>query len=244
MQRREFIETAALMAGLPQIFGKGLPSEKPPKRKHPMPGIQDKQTVLFQGDSITDAGRDRDQGEDLGSGYAMMISAWISASHPERNIQFLNRGISGNRVKDLQARWKEDCLGLKPDWISILVGVNDTWRRYDSNDPTSAADYERGYRDLLDQIQGSLKAKIILCEPFLLHISEHIAQMREDLDPKIAVVHKLASEYKTKLVPLDQIFKNACKHRKPAFWAADGVHPTSAGHALISQNWIDAVSRT
>ncbi|MCG3197694.1 MAG: SGNH/GDSL hydrolase family protein [Candidatus Omnitrophica bacterium] len=204
--------------------------------------IQDGETVLFQGDSITDAGRDRENGDSLGGGYAMMIASWLSAAHPERKTTFLNRGISGNRVVDLKGRWRSDCLDLKPDWVSILIGVNDTWRRYDSNDPTSTEDYERGYRDLLDQVSKQLKAKLILLEPFLLHVSPEVKRMREDLDPKIEVVRKLAKEYQTRLIPTDVLFSEACAHRPADFWAADGVHPTPAGHALIAQAWIRAVS--
>lgn len=206
--------------------------------------IQGGETVLFQGDSITDAGRDRATGDSLGGGYAMMISAWLSAAHPERAITFLNRGISGNRVVDLRGRWKEDCLDLKPNWVSILIGVNDTWRRYDSNDPTSAEEYERGYREVLDRTTKDLKATPVLLEPFLLHVSPEVRRMREDLDPKIEVVRKLAKEYQVRLVPTDVLFGEACAHRPAEFWAADGVHPSPAGHALIAQAWIRAVSST
>lgn len=203
--------------------------------------IKDGEIVLFQGDSITDAGR-RDQGPDgMGSGYALLTSAWISAAHPERKINFINRGISGNRVRDLQGRWKEDCLDLKPNWVSIMIGVNDTWRRYDSNDPTTTEAYEAGYRDLLNPVRDQLKARILLLEPFLLHINDNVKAMREDLDPKIEVVHKLAKEYNARLVPLDKLFQKACQHREPAFWAGDGVHPTWAGHALLTQAWLEAV---
>ena len=93
-------------------------------------------TILLQGDSITDAGRDRDDPNSLGTGYAMMAAGWLSAQHPEHNLTFLNRGISGNRTCDLVTRWDADCIGLEPDWVSLYIGVNNTWRRYDSDDPT------------------------------------------------------------------------------------------------------------
>lgn len=243
MNRRDFIETAALSAmaaGLSAQYAHGAGAPTTGRKEMPLE-LKDGDIVLFQGDSITDAGRVPQGPEGMGNGYALLTSAWISAAHPERKIQFINRGISGNRVIDLQGRWKVDCLDLKPAWVSILIGVNDTWRRYDSNDLTTADSFEGGYRDILNQVRDQLKAKIILMEPFLLHISDKIKEMREDLDQKIEVVHRLAKDYNAKLVPLDQLFQEACKYREPVFWAGDGVHPTWPGHALMTQAWIEAV---
>lgn len=197
--------------------------------------------VLFQGDSVTDAGRSREDNSLLGSGYPMMIRAWHSMEFLEESVSFLNRGVSGNRVKDLQARLTADFIDLKPTWVSILIGINDCWRRYDSNDPTTAEEFEERYRDLLTKLKQKLDARIILCEPFLLHITPGQEQWREDLDPKIAVVRRLAEEFKTLLVPLDGVFSDAAKKRSPEFWSADGVHPTAAGHALIARSWLKTV---
>ena len=197
--------------------------------------------VLFQGDSITDAGRSRENDSLLGVGYPMMIGAWYASRFLEDRVNFLNRGISGNRVKDLQARLETDFIELKPTWISILIGVNDCWRRYDSNDPTSTEEYEERYRDLLKKLTHSLDAKIVLCEPFLLHVTPGQEKWREDLDPKIAVVRKLAREFNTLLVPLDSVFSNAATKCAQEFWSADGVHPTAAGHALITRSWLQTV---
>lgn len=244
MERRKFVAlsagaaltTAALTGAQSQPTG----AAGTRSRRRELP-LEDGQKVLFQGDSITDAGRKKDDGASLGNGYAALTAAWISAQSPGRKVEFINRGISGNRVIDLKERWGQDCLDLKPDWVSILIGVNDTWRRYDSNEITTAEAFEAGYRDLLDRMKTDLTARVILCEPFLLHTKPEIEKMREDLDPKIAVVRKLSEEYKTLFVPLDEIFKEACEDREPAFWAADGVHPTMAGHALISQNWMRVI---
>ncbi|SHF49039.1 Lysophospholipase L1 [Caldanaerobius fijiensis DSM 17918] len=203
--------------------------------------LKDGELVLFQGDSITDAGRNRNDINDLGLGYPMFIASWFSALYPDKNVRFINRGISGDRVRNLKARWQEDCLDLKPDWISILIGINDCWRRYDSNDPTSVEAFESDYRYILDQVKEKLNAKIILCEPFVLPTPEDRVQWREDLDPKIHVVRKLAREYGAIFIPLDGIMAQACARKEPAFWAADGVHPTPAGHALIAQAWLKAV---
>jgi lysophospholipase L1-like esterase len=208
-----------------------------------MPSIlQAGDRILFQGDSITDAGRDRDNPHHLGNGYAMLAASWFQALYPERNVRFTNRGIGGDRTRDLVERWREDCLLLRPTWISLLVGINDTWRRYDRNDATSTEAYEEFYRTLLTRTMEELPgAHLILCEPFVLPTPPDRLGWRVDLDPKIAVVHKLAQEYDAILVPFDDIFAQAANRREPSFWAADGVHPTAAGHALMAQSWLKAV---
>ncbi|HOJ10851.1 MAG TPA: SGNH/GDSL hydrolase family protein [Clostridiales bacterium] len=204
--------------------------------------IKDNSLVLLQGDSVTDCGRSRTKDTELGGGYANMIAALFSAKYPEKNVRFINRGVSGNRVKDLQTRWKEDCLDLEPDWVSILIGINDCWRKYDSNDPTSVEAYEKGYRDILKRTVNETDARLILCEPFVLPVPEDRKKWREDLDPKIQAVRLLAIEFNAIYVPFDGIFAAASVKREPAFWAADGVHPTSAGHALMAIEWLKAVS--
>lgn len=204
--------------------------------------IEDRAVVLFQGDSITDAGRGRGDDGNLGSGYPNMIAAWFSAAYPGKNVRFANRGISGNRVNDLDARWKEDCLDLEPTWLSIMIGINDVWRRYDSGDPTSAEAFEAGYRRILTRAkEDSSSPRLIILEPFVLPVPADRLSWREDLDPKIQVVRGLAREFGAIYVPLDGAFSAACVHREPAFWAADGVHPTQAGHALIARKWLEAV---
>ncbi|MDP6490768.1 MAG: SGNH/GDSL hydrolase family protein [Kiritimatiellia bacterium] len=205
------------------------------------PLIEIGSTVLFQGDSITDAGRGAMDPEDLGSGYAMMAASWFSAACPELNVRFLNRGISGNRAADLEQRWERDCLELKPDWVSVMIGINDTWRAFDSGDPTSTEAFEASYRTILNQTREKLGAHLILIEPFVLPFPEDRKAWRADLDPRIQVVRTLADEFDAILVPMDGIMNAAAEKRDPAFWAPDGVHPTPAGHALIAQSWLRAV---
>ncbi len=197
--------------------------------------------ILFQGDSITDCGRAKDKPDSLGNGYVMMTTSWLAALKPELDLRFYNRGIGGNRTKDLVERWNTDCISLNPSLVSIMVGINDTWRRYDRNDATTPEQFESNYRVLLDKIKTELTADIVLLEPFILHFSEERKKYREDLDPKIEIVNKLAEEYKTKLIPLDKIFQNKCKHQPPLYWTRDGIHPTLAGHALIAQSWLKYV---
>ena len=206
-----------------------------------IPRIGAGQTVLFQGDSITDAGRSRDNPAELGRGYANVVAAWFGMLHPELQVRFLNRGISGNRAVDLRARWQADCLDLKPDWVSILIGINDTWRRYDRNDPTAAADYASAYREILERTRDAARARLILLEPFVLPHPADRQAWREDLDPKIAAGRDLAREFGAIYIPLDGLFAAATTRREPAFWAADGVHPSQAGHAFIAHAWLQAV---
>ena len=197
--------------------------------------------VLFQGDSITDGERVRTQADDLGRGYARHIAAEYSALYPEQRVRFLNRGVDGDRVRDLRRRWQADCLDLHPTWVSILVGINDTWRRYDSGDTTSVEAFEADYRAILAALDGPAPPRLIFCEPFVLPVPADRLTWREDLDPKIAVVRRLAREFQAVLVPLDGIFAQAATRREPAFWAPDGVHPSPAGEALIAQAWLRAV---
>lgn len=200
-------------------------------------------TVLFIGDSITDCRRDRDNPDDLGQGYASMAAGWYAARRPGERIRFLNRGIGGNRVKDLRARWKEDCLALEPDVVSILVGVNDMWRRYDSNDPTPVEDFEENYRFILGEATAQ-GARLLMIEPFLLPLRPEHWVRREDLDPKILAVRRLAYESGATFVPADGIMAQAVATSGVEEWSNDGVHLTPAGHALLAQAWLAAVGVT
>lgn len=199
-------------------------------------------TVLFQGDSITDADRMRANPADLGRGYALMAAGWFAARFPERGARFLNRGVGGDRVVDLLARWDADCLALRPDLLTILIGINEVWRAFDSGDPTPMATFERDYRTLLERTRAALpQTRIILMEPFSLPISPERESWRADLDPKIQAVRRLARAVDAPLIPLDGLFAQAATRREPAYWAEDGVHPTPAGHALIARAWLRAV---
>src|SRR5471030_2265481 len=127
-------------------------------------------TILFTGDSITDCGRVREDARHLGSGYAAWTAAHLQARLAAPQLKIFNRGNGGNRMCDLLQRFDTDMLALKPTVVSILIGINDTWRRYDSNNATEAKAYERDYRALLEKIARQLKARVVLLEPFLLHV--------------------------------------------------------------------------
>jgi lysophospholipase L1-like esterase len=200
--------------------------------------FRERDLILFIGDSITDCRRDREVPATLGMGYVSMIAGQLGYRYPQLNLRFLNRGINGNRAADLLARWDEDCIRLRPDWVSILVGVNNTWRRYDSNDPTPVERFEAECRQLLKRLVDETEARIILCSPFLLHVDDGTAGMREDLDPKIAVLKALAVEFEAVWIDFDAAFTAAQQRHIPSYWAEDGVHPTPAGHALMAETWL------
>jgi lysophospholipase L1-like esterase len=201
--------------------------------------INANERILFTGDSITDAGRVRENAEHLGFGYAAITAAHLQARLASPELKIFNRGNSGNRVCDLLKRIEPDLLALQPTVVSILIGINDTWRRYDSNDPTEAAAFERDYRTVLEKIAGHLKARVVLLEPFVLHVPEDRYTWREDLNPKIDVVRKLAVEFGAELLPLDGLFAQAATQAPATYWAHDGVHPSAAGHALIAETWLE-----
>lgn len=198
-------------------------------------------TILFQGDSITDSDRNYKKDENLGTGYVMMAGLWFSATHQEIEVKVLNRGIKGNGIKDLSNRWQKDALNLKPNVVSILIGINDTLGKFFWRSPVSIDDFENNYRLILKQTHENLNPKIVLMEPFLIASTKNQLQLREDLNPKIEVVRKLSQEFDTILIPLDKIFAEAAKKREPQFWSRDGVHPTPVGHALIAQSWLKAL---
>jgi acyl-CoA thioesterase I len=201
-------------------------------------------TILFQGDSITDADRNRKKTHDLGTGYVMMVAERFFAKHPEGNVRFLNRGISGNRIRDLRKRWQKDCLNLKPDIVSIMIGVNDTLGTFFWGEPTSMETFEEDFVNILNLTRRNLDAQIVLLEPFLLPLSKEQMVLRLDIDARIKVVRKLAKEFETVLVQLDSAFSEAAKVKAPVFWSMDGVHPTPAGHALIAESWLSNIEST
>ena len=204
--------------------------------------------ILFQGDSITDAGRNReDSGPNttggLGTGYPALLAAQLTFEKPADSVEILNRGVSGNRIVDLYARWKIDALNLAPDIISILIGVNDTWHEFMMQNGVTIKRYEAVYKLLLEDTAASLpKAKLVLCEPFLLPLERFDNAWHRDLAARRAVVKRLAADVGAVFVPLQSAFDDALERARAAYWAADGIHPTPAGHELIARTWLEHVS--
>ena len=190
--------------------------------------------VLFIGDSTTDCGRRDDAPDYLGDGYVRLVAAAL----PDRHV--INVGINGNRVIDLRDRWNIDVVQQHPDILTVYIGINDTWRRYDSNDPTSEVEFEATYRACLADIGSA--SRLILMEPFVAAVREDQQRWHEDLDPKRAVVAKLAAEFGAGFVPLQSVLDVAIAEHGAAAIAADGVHPTELGHRLIANAWLEVAA--
>ena len=203
--------------------------------------------ILFQGDSITDAGRNRQAAgpndrAGLGNGYPLLLAAQLLADHPEVGLKIYSRGISGNKVPDLAARWQEDAIGLKPAILSILIGVNDIWHKLAGRYDGSVEDYETGYRALLKETLEKLPGVcLVVCEPFVLRCGAVTEQWFPEFDQRRAVAKKLAKELGLVFAPFQAAFDEAIKKAPPAYWAGDGVHPTMAGHALMARVWRETV---
>lgn len=191
--------------------------------------------ALFIGDSITDCRR-RDDPEGLGDGYVRLLSQGPAADH----WTIENRGVSGDRVVDLRRRWVEDCLALEPTVLTVYVGVNDTWRRFDSGMETPAAVFERDYAALLTAARDlTTLDELVLIEPFVLPVRPGQEEWGPlDLDAKRAVVRDLADRFDAALIPLPDILGAAAREHGPAAIADDGVHPTPLGHELIAAAWM------
>lgn len=209
--------------------------------------IQANDTILFQGDSITDCGRGKNDTAPnslgaLGQGYPKMVAGRLLRQRPEDALSILNRGIGGNRVVDLYARWKSDAINLNPDLISILVGVNDTWHEFGSQNGVEVHRYEIIYRMLLDLTKERLpEVKLVLCEPFVLQYGAVTADWLDEMAARRSIVKQLASDYDARFVPFQRAFDNALKSAGPDYWTGDGVHPTVAGHCLMADTWLETV---
>ncbi|WHZ32149.1 SGNH/GDSL hydrolase family protein [Desemzia incerta] len=201
--------------------------------------------ILFYGDSITDVGRNRDEYDHLGQGYALMIAGKLQAKYPELNLTCLNRGIGGDKIADLKNRLDEDCIALEPTIVSILIGINDTW--HIENSPALGSkevmvQFEQDYREVLKRIKEETTARIVLMEPYVLPYPEGRTKWRVDLDQRIQIIRKLAKEFKTEFIALDgPLNAYGIKHSFQYLTGEDGVHPTVAGHGLIAEKWLEIV---
>jgi len=219
-----------------------LSFQRPPKSM-----IAPGQTILFQGDSITDAGRNKSDNAvnsqpALGNGYAWLAAAQLLIDRPEDELKILNRGISGNKVYQLADRWQADCLDLKPDVLSILIGVNDYWHKMKHNYDGTLEKYENDYRALLQRTKDVLpNVKLIVCEPFVLESGEIDDAWIENFEGYRAAAEHVAESFDATFVPFQSMFDLAVKIAPPARWAGDGVHPSNDGAALMAHWWLKAV---
>lgn len=202
------------------------------------------QVILFQGDSITDCGRARDvsgPNTGLGAGYAQMTASRLLCDKAEDALRIYNRGISGNRIVDLYARWKIDALNLNPDVVSILIGVNDTWHEFGSKNGVEIPRFEKFYQMLLEwTTQARPGVKLVLCEPFVFVCGAVSREWLPEINERREVVRKMAKGFGAIFIPYQDIFDAALKRASAEYWLADGVHPTYAGHQLMSEAWLNA----
>lgn len=190
--------------------------------------------ILFFGDSVTDCNRIYDDPANIGEGYVKYTVESLKHNFDDMDFEFINRGISGNRTCDLLARLDKDVIEHQPDIVTILIGINDTWRKFDMNDPTTAEQFCENYETILARIKKETKAKIIMIEPFLLY-GMGKDEFREDLNEKIDVVRQLAKKYADYYIPLDGILAAACvEYDDITVLSADGIHPAEEGKKVVA----------
>ena len=205
--------------------------------------------ILFQGDSITDCGRNRENHDYVGDGYPQLIKAQLGFENPAM-YEFQNRGISGNRIVDVYARIKADIINLKPDVLSILIGVNDVWHEFGGHNGVDADKYEKIYCMMIEEIKEALpNVKIMIMEPFCLRANA--TENTEEEPDKWNIFHtevkkraekarKVAEKYQLPFIALQDKFDEAAKSAENTYWLRDGVHPTAMGHELIKREWLKA----
>ncbi len=198
--------------------------------------------ILFQGDSITDAGRDKRNYHDMGNGYPKYASELIARAHPDTEFEFINFGISGNRTGQLFDRIYSDGIEFQPDVISILIGINDVWHRYGAvRIATTDAQIALNYRSILERIKNETNAKIVMLSPYVLD-AEDKEHMRRDLETVLPIIRGLAEEFADVYIPLDELFEEAIKSQpSPRYYSNDGVHPNECGARFIGEQYARAV---
>lgn len=245
--RRDFIKKVALgglmTVSIPEILSAAMVSSAMRKNS-----IKKDDIILFQGDSITDSGRNKgdnscNNASSLGSGYPMLAGAKLLEKHPSLELNVYNKGISGNKVYQLAERWDKDCLDLKPDILSILIGVNDLWHKLNGQYNGTIETYRNDYIALLERTNKALPdVKLIICEPFAV---PGVKAVDEKWYPEFITYQEaarnIAVQFKATFIPYQKIFDEAQKRAPGAYWTGDGVHPTLAGAQLMAQAWVKAV---
>ncbi|WP_207422497.1 SGNH/GDSL hydrolase family protein [Desertivirga brevis] len=242
--RRKFLQSLTIASSTFFIKPENLLASEHRRFKE----ADDNLIFLFQGDSITDGnrGRNTDPNHIMGHGYAFSVASRIAADFAEKDLVFYNRGISGNKVTDLQKRWEDDTLALKPDVLSILIGINDVAAVIQKSEfAKSPEEFETIYRDILQRSRtANPQLILVLGLPFVTpvgQVKENWKQWSGELEKRGAVVQKLAGEFDAVLVDYPSVFTKACKRKEPAYWIWDGIHPTIAGHELMAREWLKQV---
>lgn len=241
--RRDFLRKTSLAA----VAATGIPTIVEAAEQQPLSGENGPAgalTILFQGDSITDAGRDRgnyyaNNADGMGKGYVHHIVTNLLGTSPQQNLRCYNRGISGHKVFQLADRWDDDCLQLRPDVLSILIGVNDYWHTLSSGYAGTVQTYETDYRKLMERTKKELPAtRLIICEPFAVAGGTAINEKWKDFEAYRVVAKKIATEFGAAFVPFQSVFDEALKLAPASYWCPDGVHPSLAGAYLMKEEWL------
>lgn len=243
--RRNFIKQSSLLGAAAIAAPVTLSSA--------VPGIDtaggDNCTFLFQGDSITDGNRTRnnDWNHVMGHGYAYLVASRLWFDFPAKKFHFFNRGISGNKVTDLAQRWQPDTIDIKPNVLSILVGINDVDAAVHGNKDFTPVSYETDYRALLAQTKQQLpETQLVICEPFILpvgRVKDKWDEFEQETSARQKIARKLAGEFDTIFIPLQDTFNQALKRAPADYWIWDGIHPMPGGHELIAREWIKQVGK-
>lgn len=245
--RRNFIKKAAvgslIASAFPEIVSAAMPKESLKKIS-----LQKSNIILFQGDSITDAGRNKEDdsfnnARVLGSGYAMLTGAALLEKFASLGLKIYNKGISGNKVYQLAERWDKDCLEIKPDILSILIGVNDFWHKLNGQYDGTVDIYKRDFIALLERTMSVLPGlKLIICEPFAV---PGVKAVDDKWYPEFYEYQKAAREIAEKFsatfIPLQKIYDEAQKRAPGVYWTNDGVHASLAGAKLMAEAWLSVI---
>ena len=199
------------------------------------------QKIVFTGDSITDAGRRTDPAGN-GSGYFNLVRGFVLARYPELDLEIVNRGTGGDTVRHLRARWQQDAIDEKPDWLSVKIGINDVWRTFDSAGVGAVPidEFEAEYRDLLRQVVTATGANLIIAEPYVIE-ADRTDPFRAKMDKYGLVVRNVAADFGAIDVRTQEAFDRALKSTVSTDWADDRIHPNAAGHAVIALAFMRAL---
>ena len=245
--RRNFIK-ASSVAGVSALTITEIVTSAFAETKVGKISIGQNNTILFQGDSITDAGRKKDDPNPnntaaLGSGYAMIAGSELLFKYPEKSLKVYNKGISGNKVYQLAERWDADCLDLKPDALSILIGVNDYWHKHDGKYNGTIDIYRNDFKALLERTKKALpNVKLIICEPFAVPDVKAVDKTWYPEFPEYQkAAREIAQTFDAAFIPFQSVFDKAVKSAPGSYWTADGVHPSLAGAQLMAHAWEEMV---
>lgn len=208
--------------------------------------------IVFWGDSITDCERNRANLYDLGKGYAFLVSAALGKEFPNE-YEFINKGISGDRIVDLYSRIKSDFINLKPDYASIYIGVNDTWHEINYNNGVKTDKFEKVYTMLLEEIfEACPNIKLFLIAPYVLEgaatqntedVPNRCEFFKSDVAEKVEAVKRIAKKFNLPVIETQPVFDKAAKKAPNEYWAFDGVHPTPCGHEILKELWLETFNK-